>query len=98
MSDRRHANANWRLHINGDGTIPADHVKLALLMDLRDELRAQTSALQTIARAAQCPNVRRGFVAMHKLRKHLEALFPERAAPKRRQKKPRAKVRRRRTK
>lgn len=86
MTDRRRANVNWYC-AREDGTISTEGATLAVLMDIRDEMREQTRLLITVKNLAQCPNVRRGFVSMHKLRRHLESLFPSVARPKRRRKK-----------
>lgn len=49
MTDRRRKNANWQLHPNADGSMPHEDAKLAVLMDIRDEL-------QSLNRILQCPN------------------------------------------
>lgn len=48
--NKRHKNANWQLPTNDLGVIESwDHVKIAVLMDIRDEL-------QTLNRLIGCPN------------------------------------------
>jgi hypothetical protein len=51
--DTRHKNGNWALPTTPDGRIEAwDYVKIALLMDIRDEL-------QTLNRLLGCYNFTR---------------------------------------
>ncbi|HCE07059.1 MAG TPA: hypothetical protein DEQ40_00365 [Oxalobacteraceae bacterium] len=90
MGDRRRANVNWTVCDAGDGrSVPFDAAQLAVLMDIRQEMRIANETLSVLRMLAQCPNIRRGFIAMHKLR---QRLAPGKAKPKR---KPRAIVRRR---
>lgn len=50
MSDTRHKNGNWRLPTSGNGSPETwDAVKIAVLMDIRDELQA-------LNRLLACPN------------------------------------------
>jgi len=37
--DTRHKDVDWRLHANESGTCSWDVVKVAVLMDIRDELK-----------------------------------------------------------
>lgn len=51
--DRRHANVNWELPTTPEGKIGTwDAVKVAVLMDIRDELQA-------IRRVLECSNTTR---------------------------------------
>lgn len=45
MSGHKHANVNWTLGNNSDGTVPTDHVKFALMMDIRTELQRLNNLL-----------------------------------------------------
>jgi len=45
MADTRRKNVNWRLAVNGDGTVPHHDAELAVLMDIRDELQGIRSLL-----------------------------------------------------
>jgi hypothetical protein len=48
--DQRHKDKKWSLPTDSDGRIGSwDHVKIAVLMDIRDEL-------QTLNRLLGCPN------------------------------------------
>lgn len=54
MTDTRHKNANWNLgQSNSNGRFTFDQIKVAVLMDIRDEL-------QKLNRLLHCPN----FVAI----------------------------------
>lgn len=50
MIDRRKKDVNWTLHISDGGTVSNEHAQLAVLMDLRDELKKLNTLLH-------CPNV-----------------------------------------
>jgi hypothetical protein len=65
MTDTRHKDANWRVHNNMDGTVPSQDARLAVLMDIRDELKA-------LNRIMQCSNVSRGFVAMQNIDRRMQ--------------------------
>lgn len=39
MADKRHANTRWTLAPASDNTLTWDQVKVAVLMDIRDELQ-----------------------------------------------------------
>ena len=39
MSDARKKDRNWTIRTNLDGTTPSDDAHLAVLMDIRDELK-----------------------------------------------------------
>lgn len=39
MSDKRKKDVEWKLSDNADGTIPVSYAQIAVLMDLRDELK-----------------------------------------------------------
>ncbi len=45
MNDYRKKNGNWKLNPNPDGTYPANDARLAVLMDVRDELRSLNGLL-----------------------------------------------------
>lgn len=60
MSDTR--NVNWVLNVSAQNTVTTDEAKLAVLMDIREELQA-------IHRLCACHNVAAGFIAMQKLEK-----------------------------
>lgn len=45
MSDHKHANINWKLRTNPDNTVPTDHIKFALMMDIRTELQRLNNLL-----------------------------------------------------
>lgn len=84
MSDRRRANIKWTVcGPDHEGSLSFDAAQLAVLMDIRDELQAANAALRTLRALAQCPNVRRGFIAMRKLREHLAPAKPRRKKGKR---------------
>jgi hypothetical protein len=40
MADTRKANYNWKINTNSNGTTPTEDATLAVLMDIRDELKA----------------------------------------------------------
>lgn len=88
MTDRRRANKNWTVCAEGADTISFEGAQLAVLMDIRGELQSANATLSALLLLAQCSNVRRGFIAMHKLRQRLAPAKPGRKA------KPRAAVRR----
>lgn len=46
MSDERRKDALWRVRANADGTLPWEAIKVAVLMDLRDELKALNRLLR----------------------------------------------------
>lgn len=73
--DKRKKNINWSIGTNSDGTTPAHDAHLAVLMDIRDELR-------TIRQLAQCYRIPRGLDAMIEL--GAEARRKKRAAAKKR--------------
>ena len=64
----RHKDANWTVPEN----TTFEGAALTVLMDLRDELKAVNQRLGAIEDLARCPNVARGFIAMNKVRLHLE--------------------------
>jgi hypothetical protein len=70
----RHKNANWNCGEDG-GTVSQDQARLAVLMDIRDELQA-------LNRIMQCSNVRDGFIAMQHIDKRMQRngmlLYPPR--------------------
>lgn len=37
--NRRQKDSQWQLNLNADGTVNTDNAQLAVLMDLRDELK-----------------------------------------------------------
>lgn len=74
-TSNRHKNAQWTIHDNTDGTTPYEGAQLAVLMDIRDELR-------TIRQLAQCYRIPRGLDAMIEL--GAEARRKKRAAAKKR--------------
>lgn len=76
MADTRRKNANWKLNVNDNGTVPHGDAELAVLMDIRDELQAIRSQVE-------CHNVQLGFIAMQRLDKHLRKKWP---LPKRKRK------------
>jgi hypothetical protein len=45
MSGHNHANSRWLVSTNSDGTVPVEHVKFALLQDIRDELQKLNALL-----------------------------------------------------
>lgn len=72
MADTRKKGKFWTIFTNTDGTTPNEHVQFALLMDIRDELQTMNGTLGRIENLARCVNVARGFIAMNKIRLHLE--------------------------
>lgn len=46
MSDRRRKDQNWLLNVNTDGTVPTSDAQLAVLMDIREELKLMNLRLQ----------------------------------------------------
>jgi hypothetical protein len=52
MVDRRRKNTDWALNPNADGTVPHADAELAVLMDIRDELKLVNQKLAVL----QCPN------------------------------------------
>ena len=81
MTDTRKKDANWRLTVNPDGTVPNLDAHLAVLMDIRDELKQQNRHLDALEGLARCPNVQRGFISMRQIILHLEK-FGAKAKPK----------------
>ena len=45
MSDMRKKNSNWEIKTNGDGMTPTADARLAVLMDIRDELQTLNALL-----------------------------------------------------
>ena len=45
MSDTRKKDANWRLNVDNNGRVSNDDAQLAVLMDIRDELKRLNSLL-----------------------------------------------------
>lgn len=39
MADTRRKDTNWKIRTNADGTVPAPDAHLAVLMDIRDEMK-----------------------------------------------------------
>ena len=80
MADTRHKDGNWSLPTNSNGNIRDwTLVQVALLMDLRDELKK-------LNRTFDCPNfqamprfLRRAAIAMERLDKRAAAKKPPRA-------------------
>jgi len=62
MTDTRYKNARWTIHTNDNGTIPASDARLAVLMDIRDEMQSIVSLL----RCHRIPKALDAVVAMHK--------------------------------
>lgn len=59
----RHKDANWNC---GDpSTVTQEQARLAVLMDIRDELKA-------LNRVMQCYNVRAGFGAMQRMDRRMQ--------------------------
>jgi len=57
MAGHKNANINWRTE-NEDGSTTWDHAKVAILMDIRTELKNNNDLLQHISRklnALECP-------------------------------------------
>lgn len=77
MTDRRRKDVNWTA-ADKDGATSMDGAQLAVLMDIRDELQTMNASVRNLLSLASCKNVRLGFVAMKKLRTHMEAIFPRR--------------------
>lgn len=69
--DKRQKNANWTVAAD-DGHVVFDGAQLAVLMDIRDELQGIGGTLGRLEDLARCSNVARGFIAMNKVRLHLE--------------------------
>jgi len=69
----RHKDASWKLN---EPTRTWDEVHAAILMDIRDELKETNRHLYAIECLVRCTNVSRGFIAMNKIRLHLEAVLP----------------------
>lgn len=61
MVDARRKDLNWTLNFDEDGLPTTENAMLAVLMDIRDELKA-------LNRWLACPNVFEGFRAMQRLR------------------------------
>lgn len=49
-TDRRKKDADWALNINADGTYPGGDARLAVLMDIRDELKEAKDVYRTVAK------------------------------------------------
>lgn len=49
MADSRQKNGQWRIEVDSNGRVSWDQIKVAVLMDIRDEL-------QTLNRLLACPN------------------------------------------
>lgn len=61
MADTRRKNTNWTLPTSG---FDWDHAKMAMLMDIRDEL-------QTLNRLANCYRIPRALDAMYEIGKDI---------------------------
>lgn len=72
MSDRRKKDINWAVADDSGKTADWEQVQVAVLMDIRDELKQQNQRLGRIEDLARCVNVQRGFIAMNRLRLHIE--------------------------
>jgi hypothetical protein len=72
MADIRKKNINWRINTNLDGTTPSVDAKLAVLMDIRDELQSVKSLLQDIAAPLRCQNFLRIPKKLDAIRKNTE--------------------------
>lgn len=48
MADTRKKDVNWRLNVNANGTCLTSDAQLAVLMDLRDELKRLNSVLHCV--------------------------------------------------
>lgn len=75
MADRRQKNINWYVADEKGRAYTTEHIQLAVLMDIRDELQA-------IRRLASCYRIPRALDAMIEL--GAEARRKKRAAAKRR--------------
>lgn len=72
--DNRHKNKNWELPTDNNGRIQTwDYVKLAVLMDIRDELQKLNALLH-------CPN----FVEIPRVLRDIRRKMPTPRATKRR--------------
>lgn len=56
MTETRYRDRNWPISTNPNGNVPFEDVKLAVLMDIRDELKTVTHQLRTLNRVFECPN------------------------------------------
>lgn len=56
MADERRKDINWRIHTNMDGSSPNSDAQLAVLMDIRDELKQQSLELRKLNNLLHCRN------------------------------------------
>lgn len=75
MTGTRLRNMNWAPGNAEGGADNWEQAKIAILLDIRDEL-------QRIRGSIECPNVRKGFIAMQQLNHHIKA-HGAKPAPKR---------------
>lgn len=61
----RHKDANWNCGGDGGQTVTYEQARLAVLMDIRDELKA-------LNRVMQCHNVREGFIALQRMDRRMQ--------------------------
>jgi hypothetical protein len=63
VADTRHKNANWRL----PETVGWEHVSLAVLMDIRDELQEQNRHMRDMLGLARCYRIPRALDAVYRM-------------------------------
>lgn len=71
MADTRQRNVNWKLNINSDGTVPHGDAELAVLMDIRDELRTIREQCVALVTVTRCSNIQRAFRNIEQINKRL---------------------------
>lgn len=69
----RHKNVNWKLP---EGSVTWEQAQLAVLMDLRDELKLVGDELRIIRSQVCCDNARKAAIAVQQLSKHTKARWP----------------------
>lgn len=83
--DTRRKDFDWRVRNPGENT-PDMGRQLAVLMDIRDELKKANERLAALETLARCHNVRGGFIAMRRIARVLEERFPKKRKRKKRAK------------
>lgn len=64
---KRHKDANWTIPESADGTTPYEGAQLAVLMDIRDELKKNNRHLATIVSRTGCYRIPRALDALHSM-------------------------------
>lgn len=66
-TDRRKKNADWRLNVNSDGTVPHNEAVFAVQMDIRDAMLRQNELLSQLVGLLRCHRIPRALDALHSL-------------------------------